>query len=77
MAAYGKLRSGSDGDLRVQPQLGNLSLAWQPRFTWSLGATVVGVIEGGERTEAGLSQAYPDLPADAQQAGSPSRAGQG
>jgi hypothetical protein len=55
---YGKLRSGSDGALRVQPQLGNVSLAWQPRFTWSLGATVVGVIEGGERTEAGHSQAF-------------------
>jgi hypothetical protein len=55
---YGKLRSGSDGDLRVRPQLGNASLVWKPQFTWSLGATVVGSLEGGERTEAGLSQAY-------------------
>ena len=54
----GKLRSGSDGDLRVEPQLGNVSLAWQPHFTWSLGATVVGILEGGQRTEAGLSQAF-------------------
>ena len=55
---FGKLRSGDDDDLRVQPQLGNVSLAWQPQFTWSLGAVVVGEIEGGQRTEAGLSQAY-------------------
>jgi hypothetical protein len=55
---FGKLRSGSDGDLRVRPQLGNASLVWKPQFTWSLGATVVGSLQGGQRTEAGLSQAY-------------------
>jgi len=54
----GKLRSGSDGDLRVSPQLGNANLVWRPQFTWSLGATIVGSLQGGERTEAGLSQAY-------------------
>lgn len=54
----GKLRSGSDGDHRVRPQLGNVNLSWQPHFTWSLGATVVSSLQGGERTEAGLSQAY-------------------
>ena len=56
--AFGKLRSGSDGELRVQPQLGNVSIVWKPQFTWSFGATVVGSIQGGQRTEAGLSQAY-------------------
>jgi hypothetical protein len=55
---FGKLRSGSNGDVRVRPQLGNANLIWQPQFTWSLGATVVGSIQGGERTDAGLSQAY-------------------
>ena len=55
---FGKLRSGSDGDLRVQPQLGNISIAWKPQFTWSLGAVVVGALQGGQRTQAGLSQAY-------------------
>jgi hypothetical protein len=54
----GKLRAGSDGDLRIQPQLGNLNLIWQPQLTWSLSATVVGSLQGGERTQAGLSQAY-------------------
>ena len=54
----GKLRSGSDGDLRVRPELGNANLVWQPQFTWSVSATVVGSVEGGERTQAGLSQAY-------------------
>src|SRR5258708_7443766 len=57
---FGKLRSGSDGDrdFQVQPQLGNVNLVWQPQFTWSLSATVVGTLQGGQRTEAGLSQAY-------------------
>ena len=55
---FGKLRSGSDGDLRVRPQLGNANLIWQPQFTWSLSATAVGSVQGGERTEAGLSEAY-------------------
>src|SRR4051794_13488805 len=54
----GKFRSGSDSDLRVRPQLGNLNLIWQPQLGWSLSATVVGSLQGGERTEAGLSQAY-------------------
>ena len=55
---FGKLRSGSNGDLRVLPELGNANLIWQPQFTWSLSATVVGVLQGGERTEAGISQAF-------------------
>src|SRR3954467_5816080 len=55
---FGKLRSGSNGDLRIRPQLGNVSLVWKPQFTWSLGATIVGSLQGGQRTEAGLSQAY-------------------
>jgi hypothetical protein len=54
----GKLRTGSDGELRVVPELGNVSLIWQPQFTWSLSAVVVGSLQGGERTQAGLSQAY-------------------
>jgi hypothetical protein len=57
---FGKLRSGSDGDrdFQAQPQLGNLSLVWKPQFTWSLGAVVAGSLQGGQRTEAGLGQAY-------------------
>ena len=56
---FGKLRSsGGQDDLRVGPQLGNVSLVWKPQFTWSLSATVVGSLQGGERTEAGLSEAY-------------------
>lgn len=55
---YGKLRSGSHGELRAQPQLGNVDIIWQPQFTWSLAAVVVGSLQGGERTQAGLSQAY-------------------
>ena len=57
---FGKLRSGGSGSgsTRVTPQLGNVSLVWKPQFTWSLGAVVVGSVQGGERTDAGLSQAY-------------------
>src|SRR4051812_35998851 len=56
---FGKLRSsGSGDDVRVRPQLGNVNLIWQPQFTWSLSATIVGSLQGGARTEAGLSQAY-------------------
>lgn len=55
---FGKLRSGSDGDLRARPQLGNLDLIWQPQLGWSLSGTIVGSLQGGERTQAGLSQAY-------------------
>ena len=57
---FGKLRSSGDdgGDFRLTPQLGNVNLVWQPQFTYSLSATIVGSLQGGERTEAGLSQAY-------------------
>ena len=55
---FGKLRSGSDGDVRAKPELGNANLIWKPQLTWSLGATIVGSLQGGARTEAGLSQAY-------------------
>lgn len=55
---FGKLRSGSDRQWQVQPQLGNAALVWKPQLTWSLGATVVAMVEGGQRTQAGLSQAY-------------------
>lgn len=57
---YGKLRSGgaTGGDFHLRPELGNVDLIWQPQFTWSLSATIVGALQGGERTQAGLSQAY-------------------
>ena len=56
---FGKLRSsGGGGEFRARPQLGNVNLIWQPQFSWALSATVVGSVQGGDRTEAGLSQAY-------------------
>jgi len=55
---FGKLRSGSDHDWKLGPQLGNVDLTWQPQLTWSLSATIVGSLQGGERTKAGLSQAF-------------------
>jgi hypothetical protein len=55
---FGKLRSGSDGEWRLRPELGNFKLVWQPSLGWSLSATVVASLQGGGRTEAGLAQAY-------------------
>ena len=57
---FGKLRSSgtSSRDFHLKPKLGNVNLILQPQFTWSLSATVVGTLQGGEKTEAGLSQAY-------------------
>ena len=55
---FGKLRSGSDGDWKVQPQLGNVDLVWKPELTWSLSATIVASVQGGQRTQAGLKQSF-------------------
>lgn len=55
---FGKLRSGSEGDLTVKPEFGNLTIAWRPQLSWALSATVVGAVQGGERTQAGISEAY-------------------
>jgi hypothetical protein len=57
---FGKLRSGGDGegDFHLQPELGSVNLVWQPRFGFAWSATVVGTLQGGESTEAGLSEAY-------------------
>lgn len=55
---FGKLRSGSNGGLRVRPELGNVNLIWKPQFTWSLSGTLVGSVQGGQRTETGLIQAF-------------------
>jgi hypothetical protein len=57
---FGKLGTSSDkgGDLRVLPMLSEANLIWQPRFNWALSGTIVGTFQGGERAEAGLSEAY-------------------
>jgi len=56
---FGKLdTSGSDGAWRVRPLLSEGNLVWKPRFGWALSATVVGTFQGGERDEAGLSEAF-------------------
>lgn len=56
---FGKLStSGEDGDFQAKPLLSEANLIWQPRFGWALSGTVVGSFQGGERNEAGLSEAY-------------------
>ena len=56
---FGKLAtSGSGSELRVRPLLTDANLIWQPRLSWALSAMVVGTFQGGERNEAGLSEAF-------------------
>ena len=56
---FGKLStSGGEDDFRVRPLVSEANLIWQPRFNWALSATVVGTFQGGERSEAGISEAY-------------------
>jgi hypothetical protein len=57
---FGKLRSSGDanGGFRVRPELGSADLVWQPRIGFAWSATIVGTVQGGERTEAGLSEAF-------------------
>jgi hypothetical protein len=57
-SGFGKLRSGSDGNWRGAAQIGNINLVWQPQFNWSLSATIVGSVQGGQEPQAGLSQAF-------------------
>jgi hypothetical protein len=56
---FGKLATSGYGDgFRVKPLLNEANLIWQPRFSWALSGTVVGAFQGGERNEAGISEAY-------------------
>ena len=56
---FGKIgTSGNGGQFRVEPQLGEANLVWTPQFGWALSGVVVGTVNGGERTQAGISQAY-------------------
>jgi hypothetical protein len=50
--------SGHGDDFRLKPLLSEANLVWRPRFSWALSATVVGTFQGGERNEAGISEAY-------------------
>lgn len=54
---YGKGRFGSDGDLRARPEAVEGALIWQPRFTWSLGGTVVAIAQQGQEHAVDLSEA--------------------
>jgi hypothetical protein len=56
---FGKLATDGHGDsIGLTPHIGKINLAWQPRFGWALSATVVGSLQGGDRSEAGLQQAF-------------------
>jgi hypothetical protein len=56
---FGKIDTSGDGnDFRLEPRLGEANLVWTPQLGWALSGVVVGTINGGERTQAGVSQAY-------------------
>lgn len=55
----GKIDTSGDGsDYRVEPRLGEANLVWTPQLGWAVSGVVVGTVNGGERTQAGVSQAY-------------------
>ncbi|HET9810894.1 MAG TPA: hypothetical protein VFP53_04270 [Sphingomicrobium sp.] len=55
----GKLATnGGGGDFRIRPKLGEANLVWTPQFGWAVSGTFVGTVQGGERFEAGMSQAF-------------------
>lgn len=61
--SFGKLRFGGDAndpasDPRLRVNFGKTGIVWQPRFSWSLGGTLVVEAQGGPHVEAGLSQAH-------------------
>ena len=56
---FGKVGSSGRGrEMRIRPQLGEVNLVWQPQLGWALSGLVVGTLHGGERTEAGISEAF-------------------
>lgn len=57
---FGKLgTSGGGGDsLRVRPSLSEANLVWTPQLGWAVSATVVASYQGGDRDEAGISEAF-------------------
>jgi hypothetical protein len=58
-SGFGKLdTSGDAGRFKLEPQLGEANLVWTPQLGWALSGVVVGTVNGGERTQAGVSQAY-------------------
>jgi hypothetical protein len=55
----GKLGTGGDnGDFRLRPQLAEANLIWKPQLGFALSGTVVGTFFGGERAQAGVSEAF-------------------
>lgn len=55
---FGKGRfGGGNGEVRARPELAEGALIWQPRFSWSLGATVVAVAQQGQEHPIDLSEA--------------------
>jgi hypothetical protein len=58
---YGKTRfdtASADHSFRLEPQVVEGDLIWTPRFTWSLGGTVVAAAQQGQEHAVDLSEAF-------------------
>lgn len=57
---FGKTRfsGASNGDFHVNARAVEGTLAWQPHFTWSLGATIVAIAQRGQDHPIDLSEAF-------------------
>ncbi|WP_299429070.1 hypothetical protein [Sphingomonas bacterium] len=58
---YGKTRFDTDSanrGFRIEPQAVEGDLIWTPRFTWSLGGTVVATAQQGQDNAVDLSEAF-------------------
>jgi hypothetical protein len=54
----GRYGGGSDGDFRIRPRLAEAGVVLQPRFSWALGATIVGVAQHGQDHPLDVSEAF-------------------
>jgi hypothetical protein len=57
---FGKLRygGGTSGDFRIRPSLDQAGIVLQPRFSWALGATIVGIAQQDQTLPIDVSEAF-------------------
>lgn len=58
VGGLGKLRFGSNGDLRLRPRPTDAELVWKPRFGWALSGTVVAAAQRGQEHAVDLIEAF-------------------
>jgi len=57
---FGKARwsGGSNGALRVRPELTEATVAWLPRLGWAVSGTIVAIAQNGQQHGVDLSEAF-------------------